>query len=535
MNAGSHRVSSAAGRRATAAALCLAVTLAACTDQRRDVPRPRSEAWPHPEETALGRAIGEQLAGHKGQSGFYLLHSGADALSMRAGLAENAQHTLDLQYYIVREDTTSQLLLYRVALAAWRGVRIRLMIDDLYALGQGFNLASFSAHPGIKVRVFNSFLARGGWGLSQLLEFLGDPARLNRRMHNKLWIADNAAAIVGGRNLGDEYFDAGGEVSFSDLDILATGPVVRDISRSFDDYWNSEEAVPIEAFIADPPGPERFAEFEQALKARLERFRDTDYARALRNICLGPRLLAEQLPLTPAAARAFYDEPGIIAAANGAESPSPIIASQLRPIVEAARREVILISPYFIPNDTGIDVLSGLAERSVRVRVLTNSLASTDAPIVHTGYARRRPRLLAAGVELYEMRPDILADSIRRWQPGGSSSASLHAKAILVDHQSVLVGSMNLDPRSRLSNTEVALLIESTVLGQQLGTLFEQATLPDQAFRVNLTEPGNADSPLVWVGREDGQPVRYSREPLASVWRRAASSLLGVLAPEELL
>jgi len=523
------------GKRGAVAALCLVASLAGCAGPRHDVPHPRSEAWPYPEETALGRALGEPLVGHKGQSGFYLLDSGMEALSIRAGLAENALHTLDLQYYIVREDATTQLLIYRVLRAARRGVRVRLLIDDLYTGGNDFDLATFAVQPNIEVRVFNPFRHRGTAGLARLLEFFGDATRLNRRMHNKLWVADNAVAIVGGRNLGDEYFDAHGEVNFSDLDVLAAGPIVRDISRSFDDYWNSEWAVPIQAFVTTPPDPERVAEFGRTLEARLERFRDTDYARALREVRLGPRLLAEQLPLTPAPAIALYDEPTKISAESGAESPSRIFPSRIRPIVEAAKREVILISPYFIPSEQGIGVLSALARRGVRVRILTNSLAATDVPVVHAGYAHLRARLLAAGVELYEARPDVPPDAIRRWRPGASSGASLHAKAIMVDRKSVLVGSMNLDPRSRLSNTEVAVLIDSASLGGQLGALFEKATSPDQAFHVELTEPGNENSPLVWVAREDGQPVRYSREPLASWWRRVVSSLFGALAPEELL
>jgi putative cardiolipin synthase len=523
------------GPYAMLASLFLVTALTGCADPPRDVPRPRSEAWPHPEETALGRVLGEPLAGHKDQSGFYLLDSGMEALSIRAGLAENAQHTLDLQYYLLHEDATTQLLLYRVLRAARRGVRVRLLIDDLYAGEKDFDLANFAAQPNVEVRVFNPFQSRGSLGLSRLLEFFGDATRLNRRMHNKLWIADNAAAIVGGRNLGDEYFDANGEVNFSDLDVLAAGPVVRDVSRSFDDYWNSEWAVPIQAFAAAPPNPAQVADFGHALEARLERFRDTNYARALREVRLGPRLLAKQVPLTPAPAIVLYDKPTKISAESGAESPSQIFPSRIRPIVEAAKHEVILISPYFIPSEQGIDILSALARRGVRVRILTNSLASTDVTVVHAGYAHLRARLLAAGVELYEARPDAPPDAIRRWRPGASSGASLHAKAIVVDRKSLLVGSMNLDPRSRLSNTEVALLIESAALGGQFGALFEKAISPDQAFHVELSEPGIANSPLVWLGRQDGQPVRYTREPLASWWRRMVSSLFGALAPEELL
>ncbi|TAK84620.1 MAG: phospholipase D family protein [Betaproteobacteria bacterium] len=515
------------------AALCLALASAACTTPRLDVPRPHSEAWPHPEETTLGRSFGEQLRTSGGESGFHLLVSGLEAFSIRAALAESAERTLDLQYYILSEDTTTQLLLYRVLRAAERGVRVRLLIDDLYAVGRDFDLATFSAHPNIEVRVFNPFLSRGSFGVSQLLEFLGDPARLNRRMHNKLWIADNAAAIAGGRNLGDEYFDAHGELYFSDLDVLAAGPVVQGISRSFDDYWNSEWAMPIEAFLRTPPGPERLAEFERAWEARLESFRDTDYARALRETGLGLALRSGQLPLTPASAEAVYDRPPKSSGQGGNESPGAIYA-RLRTLVEGARQEVILISPYFIPSEQGIEVLGALAKRGVRVRVLTNSLASTDyVPLAHAGYARWRKRLLAASLELYEMRPER-PEAVRRRSPGAPSGAYLHTKAIVIDRQHVVVGSMNLDPRSRALNTEVALFAHGADLGGRLGALFDEAVRPALAFRVATAKTGDDKAQLVWITEEGSKEVRYDREP-GGFWRRLFAALLGAFAPEGLL
>jgi putative cardiolipin synthase len=521
--------------RGAVTALCVAIALMGCASPRRDVAREPSTAWPHPEETALGRDFGRQLAAHPGQSGFYLLDSGMDAFVLRAALAENAQRTLDLQYYMVHADTTTQLLLYRVLHAADRGVRVRLLLDDLYALGQDIDLATFAAHPNIEVRLFNPFLRRGGWGLSQLLEFIGDSARLNRRMHNKLWIADNAAAIVGGRNLGDEYFDASGADSFTDVDILAAGPVVRDISRSFDDYWNSEWAVPVEAFVATTPAPERLAEFQSALEARLNGFRDSDYAAALRETArLGLQLRSGQLPLTPANAVAVYDKPAKISRENSAASPSSLFTSRVRPLIEAAEREVILISPYFIPSEDGIEILSALARRGVRVRILTNSLASTDyVPLAYTGYARRRAGLLAAGLELYEMRPET-ADAGRDRRPGASSGTYLHTKAIVVDRKVVLVGSMNLDPRSRLSNTESAVLIESGAFGDQLGALFDKAVHPTRTYRVALAGPEPGATTLVWITEDDGKEVRYDQEP-AGFWRRLSSKLLGAFAPDDVL
>ena len=502
-----------------------------CPSVRYDVPRPSSYAFDRPAETFLGRSYATQLADTPGQSGFRLLVPGQEAFLARAALAESAERTLDLQYYIVGEDATATLLLYRALRAAQRGVRVRLLIDDLYAVGRDFDLAAFAAHPNVQVRVFNPFLRRGPLGISRLLEYLGDSARLDRRMHNKLWIADNAAAIVGGRNLGDAYFNVGGESDFADLDVLAAGPVVAEVSRSFDAYWNSEWAVPVAAFVGDPPGSAQMDLVLSRLAAGAERFRESEYARTLRATELGRLVRDGRFPLVAAHARAVYEPPARTGAASP-EAPAQIM-SVLREAVEAAQREVILISPYFIPSERGLGVLGTLVKRGVRVRVLTNSLASTDVPIVHAGYARYRGALLARGVELHELRPGATRSGSAR--PGLSSGASLHAKAVVVDRKVVLVGSMNLDPRSRLANTEVAVLIESAVLGGQLGALFDEAASPDEAFRVELTERGNESAPLAWTGREDGKLVRYSNEPLASWWRRFISSVLGALAPEELL
>ena len=512
-------------------AVSTAVLAVGCSSVRYDVPRPPSHSIDRPEETFLGRTFASQLAATPGQSGFHLIVSGQEAFLARAALAESAERTLDLQYYIVGEDATATLLLYRALRAAQRGVRVRLLIDDLYAVGRDFDFATFAAHPNVQVRVFNPFLRRGPLGISRLLEYIGDSTRLNRRMHNKLWIADNAAAVMGGRNLGDAYFNVGGESDFADLDVLAAGPVVVEVSRSFDEYWNSEWAVPIAAFLGEAPGNTQLDLVLSQMAAGAERFRESEYARTLRATELGHLVRDGRFPVVSARASAIYEPPAGLGAA-AAEGQAQIM-SVLRNTVEAAQREVILISPYFIPSERGLGVLDALVKRGVRVRVLTNSLASTDVPVVHAGYARYRGSLLARGVELHEHRPGATPSGNVR--PGLSSGASLHAKAVVVDREFVLVGSMNLDPRSRLANTEVAVLIESAVLGGQLGALFDEAALPDQAFSVELTERGNENAPLAWTGKEDGKPVRYSSEPLAGWWRRFISSVLGALAPEELL
>jgi len=516
------------------ALVCCCLLLTACGTTRLDVPRPVSTAWPTPAETPIGKAYAAQLAAHPGQSGLHALPGGMDALGTRAALAEAAQHTLDLQYYILRGDTTTQLLMARVLRAAQRGVRVRLLVDDLDAAGKDLDLATLAGFANIEVRVFNPFSNRGAFGLPQIFEFIGNGQRLNRRMHNKLWVADNAMAVIGGRNLGNEYFDAGGELNFSDLDVLLAGPAVTDISRGFDAYWNSEWAVPIQAFVAPAPPPEALARFEQDLRTRVAGFRDSDYARALRESGLGFTLRSGRIPLMIAPVEVFADPPYKVVSGSEAAGATSVFAERIRPLMTRASRELILISPYFIPSDKGLAALAALVQRGVRVRVLTNSLASADVvPLAHAGYARHRERLLAAGVELHEMRPERL-ESIRS-RVGSSSASYLHTKAIVIDRRHVVVGSMNLDPRSRQSNTEVGLLAESAELGEMIGRLFDDAVHPARAFRVSLVDPQGPARQLQWTAEEKGQPVHYDEEPQVGFWRRLFSRLLGVVAPEDLL
>lgn len=512
-------------------AIVLAVLVPGCASVRFDAPRPPSYAIANPEDTFLGRSYVAQFGASPDLSGFHLLVSGKEAFIARAALAEAAERTLDLQYYIVAEDATATLLLYRALSAAQRGVRVRLLIDDMYAVGRDFDMATLAAHPNVHIRVFNPFLNRGPLGISRLFEFFGDSDRLNRRMHNKLWIADNAIGIVGGRNLGDTYFAAHGERDFADIDVLAAGPVVVAVSRSFDEYWNSEWSVPVTAFLGQPPGAADLDRAMADMAARAERFRETDYARSLREVDLGRVMRGGQFPLSPARATVLYDPPAKPEAATSPQTGQ--IGVAMRKAILQARQEVILISPYFIPSEQGLGGMCALAGQGVRIRVLTNSLASTDVPVVHAGYARYRARLLACGVSIHEFRPGTMRSA--KVRTGLSSGASLHSKAVVVDRKIVLLGSMNLDPRSRQGNTEVALLIESADLGAQIGTQFLEAIALDQAFRVELAEPGDALAPLVWIGEERGQEVRYTAEPLAGWWRRFTSSLLGALAPESML
>lgn len=507
------------------------ILIVGCASVRHDVPRQPSYAIDNPQETMLWRGFATQVWSHSGMSGLRLLPLGQEAFIVRAALAEAAQRTLDLQYYSVAPDTTGTLLMYRALRAAQRGVRVRLLIDDLDVGDRDADLAMLAEHPNMQVRVFNPFALRSSAGLSRVLDYLSDGTRLNRRMHNKLWIADNAVALIGGRNLGDAYFSADGRSNFADLDVLAAGPVVAEASRSFDAYWNSEWSVPIQAFTGDTPRPEQLEQLMSRLAARASAFRDSDYARALQATDLEPLVSSGQLKLIPAHATMLYDSPAKLEAQT-TEQEGHVLAN-LRQIVESTRNELVLVSPYFVPHERGVGMLCQLTRRGVRVRVLTNSLASTDVAAVYAGYARYRPRLLACGVTLSELRPNGANSSkVGRVL---SSGVSLHAKAIMVDRKFILIGSMNLDPRSRLSNTEIAVLIDSEELGLDLDTWLDEATSLDRSFRPELTTPGDPATPVRWIGRDDGQLGRYTSEPLSSWWRRFVASLLGVLVPENLL
>lgn len=471
------------------------------------------------------------LIAEPGQSAFHLLVSGPEAFAARASLAEASQQTLDLQYYIVAHDASATALLDAALRAARRGVRVRLLVDGLNVGDLEHYLASFGEEPNFEVRLFNPFAKRGQPGFSQLLEWLAESDRLNRRMHNKLWIADGAVAVMGGRNLGDAYFNLSADHDFADLDVLAAGPVVAEMGLSFDRYWNSETAVPMMSSARLPRTAGELQQLWDDMAARVRRFRDTDYVRALRKTAFGGLVRTGQVPMVAAPAEILDHLPP--AAGADALEPAGTIFPQLRHSIENAQREVVLVSPYLVPSPLGVEMLCSVARRGVPVRILTNSLASTDVPLVHAAYARYRPHLLACGITMHELRPGGPSDGAPRL--GLSSGASLHSKAFVVDGETVFIGSMNLDPRSRQLNTEVALRVESRELGGQLTRLFDEAVRPDQVFRVALDEAGNADASLHWESQEMGRPVRYTRDPLVSPWRRWLVGLLGALVPEAFL
>jgi putative cardiolipin synthase len=508
------------------------LALSACASLRAHYVKHPSTALSPTTNTASARYIRSELDQHHDKSGFRLLVRSTNALMSRIALADHAEHSLDLQYYIFDNDATGRLVAQRLLLAADRGVRVRLLLDDINVNDGIDMLDALNAHPNIEVRLFNPFHTRHPSWLSKASQFLLHPRRLNRRMHNKSFIADNNVAIVGGRNIGDAYFDAGHGTSFRDLDLIAIGPVVKEASHAFDEYWNSEYAYPVTAFPSKYASHYDLAKLRVDLTREARTFAQSDYAQST----------LEELPYGPSADRAgaWFWGPAMLVAdqpekiETSRDHPRLRIGPQIKTMTDRAQKEILFISPYFIPGDTYTRYLTGIASRGVSVKVLTNSLASTDEPAVHSAYSRYRRALLEGGVQLYELRPSTKMK--RKSAPGTSSGVSLHAKAIVVDRQLVFIGSMNMDERSKLLNTEMGIIIDSPALAEAVTQFFDNATRPANAYHVVLIEKGSPHAGrMQWRASDNGKPVVYGHDPKTSVALRMEVKLLKLLPIEGLL
>ena len=468
------------------------------------------------EATALGRAIAPAAAEHPGRSGVYPLTDSRDAFAARVLLARAAERSLDVQYYIWKDDVSGRMLLGELRQAAARGVRVRLLLDDNGIAGLDPALAALDAHPNIEVRLFNPFLNRR----LRWLGYITDFRRLNRRMHNKSFTVDRRATIVGGRNVGDEYFDAAEGRVFVDLDVLAVGPVAREVSADFERYWVSGSSYPAARLLPPPiPGFENRADTEEA----------TEYIDAVKRSPFVRELLECRLPLEWAPARLVSDDP---AKGLGDVPREALMTQKLSELLGDPCEEVNLVSAYFVPADTGSALFADWTSRGVAVRVLTNAFEATDVSVVHAGYAKRRKALLESGVRLYELRAlsgpaDPASRLVRR---SGSSAASLHAKTFSADRKHVFIGSFNFDPRSEHLNTEMGIVIKSDALAQRIADVFDQS-IPGQAYEPRLDSSGG----LYWIERREGTEVRHDVEPGTAWWQRLAVRLLSRLPIEWLL
>ncbi len=522
-------------------ALLSIALLAACTTlpPATSLDRPVTQALADPGATPLGQALAPAVAAHGGQSGFRLLTDGTDALQMRIALARAATQTLDLQYYIAAEDTTGRLLLAAALYAADRGVRVRMLVDGLNFDDTRRLMAALSTHPKIEVRVFNPFGSTRSSVFARTETLVTRIDRFTRRMHNKAMIADGEVAIVGGRNLGDEYFSASPKLQFRDLDVLAAGPIVGDVSRSFDAFWNSAGAYPLNAVDKRNYAARELRAARAELRAHWQTQAQAVGAKPLSAAPMWQQITQAQMGLVWAPAAFRVDSPTKITAPNDDYRSPPM--HTLDELLRGAQHEVLLLSPYFVPHEAGVELLAGLTQRGVRVAVVTNSMASTDAVAVQAGYSPYRIPLLQDGVELYEFRP--LQRTHSRIFAGSESRASLHAKAYVIDRRTLVIGSLNFDPRSAHLNSELALVIESPTIAGQVASLIEQAMSPSVSYRVRLATPseqaqwhslGEPDSGLVWSGEErnDGtshQMRTWTLDPEAGFVRNLLTGLFLLL------
>jgi cardiolipin synthase C len=470
------------------------------------------------EEARLRRSCGRMVQAHPGQSGVFTLQEGLDAFAARVLLADAAEHTLDVQYYIWHRDMSGTLLLEALHRAADRGVRVRFLLDDNNTGGLDSWIAALDAHPNIEVRLFNPFKHRQ-W---RVLDYVFDFSRVNRRMHNKSFTADGEATIIGGRNIGDEYFGAGQDISFVDLDVIAIGPVVREVTRDFERYWASGSAV--SAALVLPSAPESAIAAIGAAAHRIEHDPvGVKYIHAVAGAPFMRDLLEGNLRVEWATVHMVSDDPakGLARAAD-----NTMLWARLKEIMDSPKRELELVSPYFVPGTAGVKELTALARAGVMITVLTNALEATDVPAVHAGYAKRRKPLLAAGIELYELKRLAGGRSARGAGLLGSSSSSLHAKTFAVDRSHLFVGSFNFDPRSARLNTEMGFVIESAALANAVADACTQRA-SERSYKVSLTQSGA----LQWT---DGTRT-YDREPGTSLGRRLLVGFLALLPIEWLL
>jgi cardiolipin synthase C len=494
--------------------LLIATLLAGCAGLPRHVHKTPSSAFQQPETTTLGRIVSSDEVG-KNLSGIRLLSSGEEALASLISLADHAERTLDIQYYIVHEDDSSRTLLHHVRLAADRGVRVRLLVDDLNTAGEDRRFMHLSSHANVEVRVFNPFTAGRFSYLTRFIASATDIRRINHRMHNKLFVADDALAITGGRNIGDQYFTLDPRSNFVDLDVVAAGSIVPQLSASFDQFWNSKYAIPI-ASVAGSVDAESNA--SPPIEAQI-----SDNDRWLEH-----EISEKKLDLIWAPATVLADGPAKIASET---SPGEelTIANDITALMATAKQELSIISPYFIPGKQGVALIAKLVENGVHVRILTNSLASTDSPLVDIGYARYRVALLKLGVDLREMRPK-LGQKHTRFHPFRSSNASLHAKALVIDQKIVFIGSMNMDERSARINSELGLVISSNEIAREVTSLLDDIST-DGSYKLQLDQRGRVE----WVSGEGAARKIWHTDPATSRTERLWLKFLSPFAPDELL
>ncbi|MDH3875634.1 MAG: phospholipase D family protein [Desulfobacteraceae bacterium] len=504
--------------------------IAGCATLPKDFDRPESYALTDTENTAFGKTQAKERASHPGKSGFHLLGNGLDAFVARAVLSSHAERSIDVQYYLYHNDLVGKLFTDLLLKAADRGVRVRLLVDDMDLAGKDLGAAAMDSHPNMEVRIFNPF-SRNVGRTSQFVTRMGS---VTRRMHNKTFTVDNQISILGGRNIGNEYFDADPDLEFADLDVIAIGPVVKKVSSVFDRYWNSELAYPVSVLLkGELPTPEKIQELRGKLSQYVADQTDSEYLQALRNSNLANKIRKNQVEFRWGDAEVVFDQPEKLL--HDFSETQYHLSPMLKPYYEGIEKELIIFSPYFVPGKQGTAFLTQLAQRGLRVSILTNSLASNDVGLVHAGYKKYRKDLLRGGVELYELNKKLTRKQ-RKEKKGkeGSSKASLHAKSFVFDRKQVFIGSLNLDPRALLHNTEIGVVVKVPEIAEDMARWFEE-NIEQLAFRLELKKEENGSEKLLWVGVVDGKELTFDVDPYTGFWRRFGIGVMSILPIESQL
>ena len=519
-----------------AAALC-ACLLAACATvpPGTDFPREPSQALSQNADTRLGKLTAGWSAQHGGLSGFRLLPAGLDGFSLRSEMAEAAERTIDAQYFILHGDDTGRLFIGRLLAAADRGVRVRLLLDDANSIGGDRHVTTLSAHRNIEVRMFNPFRVRTGLQPFRAANLAFEAQRLSRRMHNKLMVIDNAIAVAGGRNIGDEYFQGNRAFEFGDFDVFVAGnPAVRQLSRSFDAYWNSALSIPAEAL--DHPTESSLESYRKELDEHRRKMAQSDYERGVSGGDPLGTIVAGTTPLVFAPSQVLYDSPDKAKPDGDDELGGRRLRDRLMEACRATRQELLIVTPYLVPGDEQMGMLRDLRAKGVRVRILTNSLASTDVPVVHAGYRKRRLPLAEMGVELFEVKPQLDAPQVgsQRLVSDPDGNFSLHAKVFVFDRARLFVGSANFDLRSFHLNTEIGLIIDSPELARQAVARFEAITIPANSYAVKVGS--SLGEPAVrWITEDKGKLVELATEPGHAFLRELLVGAVSILPIDDQL
>jgi len=503
--------------------------LMGCATLPDNFERSTSYGYTHTEDTRIGKAIRDEKAAHPGKSGFLMLTTGLDAFVARAVLANQADRSIDVQYYLYHNDLCGKLLSARLIQAADRGVRVRILVDDMDLEGRDLSVVILDSHPNIEVRLFNPFSRKTG----RISQFFTRYGSVTRRMHNKSFTVDNQATILGGRNIGNEYFEADPDLAFGDLDVLAIGPVPENVSASFDKYWNSELSYPATILKGRSPTPEEIELSAQHFQVFLEQQEASEYMQALKKSDLANTLRNNQLRFSWGSAEVIYDQPEKLL--HDFDKLEYHLIPKLKPYLDGLTKELIIFSPYFVPGEEGTAFLKHLSGKGVQVRILTNSLSSSDVSIIHAGYAKYRKELLRAGIELYELNKKMSRKE-RKVKKGelGSSKASLHAKSFIFDRDTVFVGSLNLDARSAYHNTEIGVIFKSAEIAENMGEWFDQ-NIETVAFRLELHIDEDGSEEIRWHGLDDGKQQVFTTDPYAGFWRRLSIGFLSLFPIESQL